>query len=61
VEYLPGLDGDVKRRWPSVEKARSLLGWEARIGLEQGIAATVQWMRGQRKEAGIAASLPSPS
>jgi UDP-glucose 4-epimerase len=60
VEYLPGLDGDVKRRWPSVEKARSLLGWEARIGLEEGIAGTVQWMRGQRKEAGIAASLPSP-
>jgi UDP-glucose 4-epimerase len=56
VEYLPSFAGDVKRRWPSVQKARSLLGWEARIEVEEGIAATVRWMRGQRKEAGIAAS-----
>ena len=35
---------DVPRRWPSVEKARELLGWQARIELEDGIAATVQWI-----------------
>jgi UDP-glucose 4-epimerase len=35
---------DVARRWPSVAKARELLGWQARIEPEDGIAATVQWI-----------------
>jgi UDP-glucose 4-epimerase len=38
---------DVQRRWPSVEKARRLLGWEARISLEEGLAGTVAWLREQ--------------
>ena len=29
------------RRWPSVEKAERLLGWEAQIGVQDGVAATV--------------------
>jgi nucleoside-diphosphate-sugar epimerase len=28
-----------------VEKAERLLGWKARIGIEDGIAATVAWLR----------------
>jgi nucleoside-diphosphate-sugar epimerase len=60
AEYLPGFAGDVKRRWPSVEKAGSLLGWGARIEVEEGLAATVRLMRGQRDGAGIAASAVSP-
>jgi nucleoside-diphosphate-sugar epimerase len=35
----------VQRRWPSVEKARKLLGWQAQVQLEDGIAQTVQWLR----------------
>src|ERR1700684_3263093 len=46
LKHLPPLALDVQRRWPSVEKARRLLGWQARIGLEDGIAATVRWLRG---------------
>jgi UDP-glucose 4-epimerase len=46
LEHLPSFEVDVQRRWPSVEKARELLGWEARIGLRQGIAGTVEWLRG---------------
>jgi UDP-glucose 4-epimerase len=46
LEHLPSFPVDVPRRWPSVEKARRLLGWEARIDVEQGIAATVDWLRG---------------
>ena len=42
LEHLPSFTVDVQRRWPSVEKARALLGWEARIGVEEGIAATVE-------------------
>ena len=36
---------DVQRRWPSVEKARKRLGWRARIEVEDGVAATVRWLR----------------
>jgi nucleoside-diphosphate-sugar epimerase len=44
-EHLPTFQVDVQRRWPSVEKARELLGWEARIGVREGIAQTAEWLR----------------
>jgi UDP-glucose 4-epimerase len=45
LTHLPTFRVDVPRRWPSVEKARTLLGWEARIGVREGIAETVEWLR----------------
>jgi UDP-glucose 4-epimerase len=45
LEHLPSFEIDVQRRWPSVEKARRLLGWEAGIDLRKGIADTVDWLR----------------
>jgi UDP-glucose 4-epimerase len=57
LEHLPTFAVDVQRRWPSVEKARRLLGWQARIELEDGIASTVRWLR-ERDEA-AAASTPA--
>jgi UDP-glucose 4-epimerase len=45
LEHLPTYPVDVQRRWPSVEKARRLLGWEAKVGLRDGIARTVEWLR----------------
>ena len=45
LEHVPSFQVDVQRRWPSVDKARRLLGWEARIGLREGIAQTVEWLR----------------
>ena len=47
LEHLPSFDVDVQRRWPSVEKARRLLGWEAQVDLRDGLAATVEWLREQ--------------
>jgi nucleoside-diphosphate-sugar epimerase len=47
LRHLPSFEVDVQRRWPSVEKARRLLGWEARIDLHDGIAQTVEWLREQ--------------
>jgi len=47
LEHLPSFRVDVVRRWPSVEKAERLLGWRARIGVEEGIAQTVEWLRRQ--------------
>jgi UDP-glucose 4-epimerase len=47
LRHLPSFDVDVQRRWPSVQKARELLGWEARIELRDGVADTVRWLREQ--------------
>jgi nucleoside-diphosphate-sugar epimerase len=51
LEHLPSFEVDVVRRWPSVEKAERQLGWRARIGVEEGIAQTVEWLRGQERVA----------
>jgi nucleoside-diphosphate-sugar epimerase len=45
LDHLPSFEVDVQRRWPSVEKARRVLGWEARVELREGIAQTVAWLR----------------
>jgi UDP-glucose 4-epimerase len=45
LDHRPSFPVDVQRRWPSVEKARERLGWEARITVEEGIASTVAWLR----------------
>jgi nucleoside-diphosphate-sugar epimerase len=53
-EHLPSFEVDVQRRWPSVEKARRLLGWEARVPLRDGIAETVEWLRDESLAEGAA-------
>jgi UDP-glucose 4-epimerase len=52
LEHMPSFTVDVQRRWPSVAKAKELLGWEAKIELEDGIASTVEWLRGELRAAG---------
>jgi UDP-glucose 4-epimerase len=44
-EHLPSFAVDVVRRWPSVEKAKTVLGWEAKIGVHEGIRQTAEWLR----------------
>jgi UDP-glucose 4-epimerase len=45
LKHLPTFTVDVQRRWPSTDKARDVLGWEAQIGVREGIADTVEWFR----------------
>jgi UDP-glucose 4-epimerase len=45
LEHLPTFEVDVQRRWPSVEKARRLLGGESQIDLRDGIRQTADWLR----------------
>jgi len=47
LAHVESFPVDVVRRWPDVSKARELLGWEARIGVREGIGQTVEWLRGQ--------------
>jgi UDP-glucose 4-epimerase len=48
LERMPSYTVDVQRRWPSVEKARELIGFEARVPLSDGLRETVAWLREQR-------------
>jgi nucleoside-diphosphate-sugar epimerase len=47
LEHLPTFAVDVVRRWPNVEKAKRMLGWESQIGVREGIAQTTDWLREQ--------------
>jgi UDP-glucose 4-epimerase len=50
LEHLPAFSSDVSRLWPSAEKARRLLGWEARTEFRDGVVQTVGWMRKVREQ-----------
>jgi UDP-glucose 4-epimerase len=41
-EYLPIRPGDVRDSWASVDEARKVLGYEASIGLEEGLRLTAE-------------------
>ena len=41
-EFLPLRTGDVKHSWADVSEARRVLGYEAAIGLEEGVRLTAE-------------------
>jgi UDP-glucose 4-epimerase len=45
LETGPSFEVDVVRRWPDVSKADEVLGWKARIDVEDGVADTVAWLK----------------
>jgi UDP-glucuronate 4-epimerase len=45
IERLPEMAGNVPRTWASIERARTVLGYEPRIDLEPGIASFITWLR----------------
>ncbi len=53
LEHLPSFEVDVQRRWPSVEKARRVLGWEARVELREGLRQTADWLGNVERTAKI--------
>jgi UDP-glucose 4-epimerase len=46
IEFLHKDYADVELRVPSVEKARRVLGFEAKVDLDEGITRTAEWARG---------------
>ena len=54
LEHLPSFKVDVQRRWPSTEKAKRMLGLEAKIGVPEGVAQTAEWLRENGPVAGRA-------
>lgn len=56
LAYIPyetfGTYEDVKRRVPDIRKARSLLGFEPKVDLDQGLKQTIQWQIQRRRALG---------
>ena len=47
IVHHPMLSADIAIRIPSVDKAEELLGFKAKVDLEEGIIATAEWMKAQ--------------
>lgn len=47
VIFQPLPEDDPKRRQPDIGRAREILGWEPRVGLEEGLRTTVQYFQSQ--------------
>ena len=47
IEYLDLPADDPMQRCPEIAVARSVLNWEPRIGLEDGLRQTIQWFKEQ--------------
>lgn len=45
IEFRPLPADDPKRRKPDITRARTLLGWEPKVSLSEGLAKTVAWAR----------------
>jgi UDP-glucuronate decarboxylase len=63
IVHRPLPEDDPRRRRPDIGRARELLGWRPRIGLDEGLPETVDWFAGRGSNAATArtdgqASLP---
>jgi nucleoside-diphosphate-sugar epimerase len=43
--YRPLPEDDPKVRQPDITRARTLLGWEPKVGLEEGLTKTIEYFR----------------
>lgn len=49
IIFKEALSADVELRIPSVEKAKTLLGFKAKVDLEEGVIRTADWMKSFQK------------
>ena len=49
VVYVPRPVDDPQVRRPDTTRAETVLGWQARIGIREGLRRTVEWYRGQQE------------
>jgi dTDP-glucose 4,6-dehydratase len=45
IEFRPLPTDDPKVRQPDITRARTLLGWEPRVDVDEGLARTIDWFR----------------
>ncbi len=53
IDFKPDLrlGSDPQRRQPDIGRARSLLGWEPKVGLEEGLTRTIAYFKAKGKAA----------
>ncbi len=44
IIFKPALSADIELRIPSVEKAEKILGYKAKVDLEEGVMKTAEWI-----------------
>jgi dTDP-glucose 4,6-dehydratase len=47
IEHKPLPEDDPKVRKPDITRAREVLGWEPKVGFDEGMAKTIAWFRSQ--------------
>ncbi len=50
IEFRPLPQDDPTRRCPDISKARAKLGWQPRVGLDEGLRVTIDWFKVTLKE-----------
>jgi nucleoside-diphosphate-sugar epimerase len=45
IQFEPHRVDDPERRRPDITKAQRMLGWQLRVGLEEGLRRTIEWFR----------------
>lgn len=48
--YMDARPGDVRRHWADTSKARNMFSFQASVGLEEGIARYITWLKSQGQE-----------
>jgi UDP-glucose 4-epimerase len=56
IVFRPLHYADVEMRIPNVDKARRMLGWDAKVDLDEGVGRTIAWYREHGREPASAAA-----
>jgi len=48
IQFVPAISAEVELRVPSVDKARRLLNFEAKVELDEGIRRTAEWVAARK-------------
>lgn len=50
ILFREALSADIELRIPSVDKARELIGFQAQVDLDEGLASTIDWIRAHQEQ-----------
>ncbi len=60
LKYMPLPSDDPKQRCPDITKARTILKWEPKIQLAEGLQKTIAYFKGLQDEGLLPAPMPAP-
>jgi nucleoside-diphosphate-sugar epimerase/spore maturation protein CgeB len=61
IVYRALPEDDPRRRKPDIGRARDLLNWEPRVGLEQGLEATIAWFEDEQNRIAAPVYIDAPA